>query len=290
MHYRDTNQLVHMAIDGIRSVFQLQSPTPKNDFCRLFVKCDVLKHLANALLCTIKSPSAQEYADKTADIFLLFSHGDAVVKKHMADPSSGGVLERTCQIAASELEKPANQLTNHLTDCSREIVMFRAMDLLKASSPQLLLKILKTIKQLSMDTNTLAPLQQIGAIPKLINMFGLKGAPLEVSKEIDNQLLGALYNLTRISKERQEQAALAGIIPHLKEFISNNSPLKQFALSSIIELAHVRRARAELWKNQGAEYYLQLLKEEYWKVNALDSLSVWYVCKHESLLASLLTH
>jgi hypothetical protein len=70
-----------------------QSPTPKNDFCRLFVKCDVLKHLANALLCTTKNPSAHEYADRTADIFLLFAHGDTVVKKHMADPSSGGVLE-----------------------------------------------------------------------------------------------------------------------------------------------------------------------------------------------------
>jgi hypothetical protein len=100
-----------------------------------------------------------------------------------------------------------------------------------------------------------------------------------VVQEMDNQLLGALYNLTRISKARQEQAALAGIIPHLKEFINNNSPLKQFALSCIIDLAHVHNAHAQLWENQGVEFYLRLLKEEYWKVNALDSLSVWYVLR-----------
>ena len=92
-------------------------------------------------------------------------------------------------------------------------------------------------------------------------------------------MLGALYNLTRISKERQEQAALAGVIPRLKFFINNNSPLKQFALSMIIDLAHCRRARPELWKNDGVDFYLKLLREEYWNVNALESLSTWYVVR-----------
>eukprot|EP01094_Clydonella_sp_ATCC50884_P002136 TRINITY_DN11643_c0_g1_i1.p1 TRINITY_DN11643_c0_g1~~TRINITY_DN11643_c0_g1_i1.p1 ORF type:complete len:1085 (-),score=383.55 TRINITY_DN11643_c0_g1_i1:312-3566(-) len=246
-NYRENRELVHVAIDGIMSVFHLQSPTPKNDFCRLFVKCDVLKALAHALLSTIKNSNAREYSSKVVEIFLLFSHGDAVVKRHIADSSSGGVLE----------------------------LVFRAMDLMRMSLPSLLLNMLKCVKQLSMDTNTLASLQSASAIPKLIGLFNQKSSGTELQKEMDNQILGALYNLTRISKERQEQAALAGIIPHLQNFIANNSPLKQFALSMVIDLAHCRRARKELWKNNGIEFYLKLLREEYWNVNALDSISTW---------------
>ena len=49
--------------------------------------------------------------------------------------------------------------------------MFQAMELLKPFAPQFLIILLKSIKQLSMHTNTLSPLQLVGAIPKLIGYF-----------------------------------------------------------------------------------------------------------------------
>ena len=61
-------------------------------------------------------------------------------------------------------------------------VVFRAMDLMKIGLPALLLNMLKCIKQVSMDTNTLAPLQRAGAIPKLINLFTTKQTSTEVQK------------------------------------------------------------------------------------------------------------
>lgn len=42
-------EMVHMAIDGMWQVFDLQGSTSKNDFCRLFAKSGVLVRLVNTL-------------------------------------------------------------------------------------------------------------------------------------------------------------------------------------------------------------------------------------------------
>lgn len=41
--------MVHMAIDGMWQVFDLQGSMSKNDFCRIFAKSGVLLRLVNAL-------------------------------------------------------------------------------------------------------------------------------------------------------------------------------------------------------------------------------------------------
>lgn len=56
-----------------------------------------------------------------------------------------------------------------------------------------------------------------------------------------NQVLSALHNLCKINKRRQEQAAESGIIPHLMHFIVTNSPLKQYALPLLCDMAHASR-------------------------------------------------
>ncbi len=45
----ECREMVHMAIDGMWQVFEMQSPTPKNDFCRIFAKSGVLVRLVNTL-------------------------------------------------------------------------------------------------------------------------------------------------------------------------------------------------------------------------------------------------
>lgn len=100
--------------------------------------------------------------------------------------------------------------------------------------------------------------------------------------DMHNQLLNTLYNMCKIDRDRQLEAAEAGIIPHMQYFITTNSPLKQFALPIICDMAHCKpvprshpQARPELWRNDGINFYLALLKQSYWQVNALDGLSVW---------------
>ena len=91
-----------------------------------------------------------------------------------------------------------------------------------------------------------------------------------------NQLVTTLYHLTRIDRSRQEEAARAGIIPHLQDIINKNSPLKQFALEIILDLGKIPAGRVELYQHNGVVYYLELLTSyANWRVNTLDVLSLW---------------
>jgi len=79
-----------------------------------------------------------------------------------------------------------------------------------------------------------------------------------------------------LNRRRQEEAARAGLVPHLQEFINTNSPLKQFALPIICEFAHANnQAREILWQSDGVDFFMSLLYQEYWQVKALEALYVW---------------
>lgn len=89
------------------------------------------------------------------------------------------------------------------------------------------------------------------------------------------KVLNALFNLCKINKRRQEQAAENGIIPHLMRFIESDSPLKQYALPLLCDMAHAsRNSREQLRAHGGLDVYLSLLEDEVWSVTALDSIAV----------------
>jgi hypothetical protein len=88
--------------------------------------------------------------------------------------------------------------------------------------------------------------------------------------------LTTLFNLCRINKARQEEAAQAGLIPHLQQIAESSSPLKQFALPILCDMAHAGRAcRNSLWHNDCLPVYLRLFKDPHWQVNAMDAVLVW---------------
>lgn len=90
-----------------------------------------------------------------------------------------------------------------------------------------------------------------------------------------SKVLNALFNLCKINKRRQEQAAENGIIPHLMQFIESDSPLKQYALPLLCDMAHAsRNSREQLRAHGGLDVYLGLLEDEVWSVTALDSIAV----------------
>lgn len=89
------------------------------------------------------------------------------------------------------------------------------------------------------------------------------------------KVLKALFNLCKINKRRQEHAADNGIIPHLMQFIVSDSPLKQYALPLLCDMAHAsRNSREQIRVHGGLDVYLSLLEDEFWSVTALDSLAV----------------
>lgn len=195
--------------------------------------------LLSHMVSTLNADVAKEYLEKVADLLLEFAQADTTVKSYMCSQS---LLSRLFQ-------------------------MFNRIE------PPILLKILKCINHLSTDPNCLENLQRADAIKYLIPNLELKEGPL--ISQMHHEVLNSLFNLCKINKRRQEQAAENGIIPHLLRFIMSDSPLKQYALPLLCDMAHAsRNSREQLRAHGGLDVYLSLLDDELWSVTALDSIAV----------------
>ncbi|GMN47979.1 hypothetical protein TIFTF001_017153 [Ficus carica] len=195
--------------------------------------------LLSHMVSTLNADVARDYLDKVADLLLEFAQADTTVKSYMCSQS---LLSRLFQ-------------------------MFNRVE------PPILLKILKCINHLSTDPNCLENLQRADAIKYLIPNLELKEGSLV--SQIHHEVLNALFNLCKINKRRQEQAAENGIIPHLMQFIESDSLLKLFALPLLCDMAHAsRNSREQLRAHGGLDVYLSLLEDELWSVTALDSIAV----------------
>jgi hypothetical protein len=134
---------------------------------------------------------------------------------------------------------------------------------------------LKFIKNLSMLDRTHDVLQNSNAIEVLTDLLSSSiNSPLFL--DISNQILNTMYNLCRLSKLRQEEAALNHIIPILQKIVKTERPLKEFALPILCDMAHSGKVgRKQLWQNKGLQFYISLLADKYWQVTALDAIFIW---------------
>ncbi|KAL8695313.1 MAG: hypothetical protein Q9218_000212 [Villophora microphyllina] len=243
--YEEERDLVLIGVNGVWSVFELQGPTPKNDFCRILSRNSVLDPLSLVLSRVLgeEGELAELCEGRIANIFFLFSQAENHVKEIIAD--------RT--------------------------VLHRVLKELKRMSANHLITMLKFIKNLSMLSTTLDTLQNSNAIDVLAELLrtNLKEPQF---REISNQVLNTIYNLCRLNTSRQEDAALNGIIPVLLHIVKTERPLKEFAYPILCDMAHSgKQGRRELWRNKGLSFYISLLDDPYWQVTALDAIFVWYV-------------
>ncbi|KAI9142655.1 hypothetical protein BKA69DRAFT_1065643 [Paraphysoderma sedebokerense] len=281
--YEEGKELVWCAIDCVVSVFELQGSTPKNDFCRLFAKHGLLPLLASSMryVNRDKEDASVEYLPKIVNLFLIFSQGDEYV--------------RGCLCQWSVLK-----------------VLLDELDYLNTLQ---IVVVLKCIKHISMDSSTLETLQKAGTIQKLVGLLDRKTGPYVT--ETYNQILTTLFNLCKLSKERQEIACKAGLIPHLKYIIhsstiptsspsssiattdsssqprkpsSNFLPLRQLALPIFCELVHAKSLRSMLWSENCLEIYCSLLRDTYWMGTALESVCVWLIEETTKVEPILLNH
>jgi hypothetical protein len=180
---------------------------------------------------------------RIVNIFYLFSQAENYVKEVVADKS---VLKRVLK----DLKRmtPAHQIT-----------------------------MLKFIKNLSMLSTTLDSLHGANAIESLIDLLSSSMEKDSAHfREISNQVLNTMYNLCRLSKARQEDAAINGIIPLLQRIMKTTRPPKEFALPILCDMAHSgKRVRKYLWQNKGLQFYVSLLEDQYWQVTALDAIFIW---------------
>ena len=134
---------------------------------------------------------------------------------------------------------------------------------------------LKFIKNLSMLATTLDALQNSNAIEVLTDLLNAS-MKLPHFRDVSNQVLNTMYNLCRLSKDRQEYAAVNGIIPLLMKIMKTDRPPKEFVLPILCDMAHSgSKGRRFLWQNKGLDFYISLLSDQYWQVTALDAIFVW---------------
>ena len=126
-----------------------------------------------------------------------------------------------------------------------------------------------------MLSTTLDALQNSNAIDVLTELLRNNARECHY-RELSNQILNTIYNLCRLNKSRQEDAALNGIIPLLQGIVTDKSPLKEFALPVLCDMAASGKVgRRELWRNKGLSFYITLLSDEFWQVTALDAIFIW---------------
>ncbi|QSZ33113.1 hypothetical protein DSL72_002699 [Monilinia vaccinii-corymbosi] len=243
--YDDARDLVLIGVNGIWNVFELQGPTPKNDFCRIFSRSKILSPLALVLdrVLDEEDELSELIEGRIVNIFYLFSQAENYVKEVVAD----------------------------------HVVLKRVLKDLRRMTPVHQITMLKFIKNLSMLSTTLESLHAANAIELLIDLLSssMKRTPAHF-REISNQVLNTMYNLCRLSKERQEDAAFNGIIPLLQRIMKTKRPPKEFALPILCDMAHSGKVgRKYLWQNKGLQFYVSLLEDQYWQVTALDAIFIW---------------
>lgn len=251
--YNMDKDLVVAGLEGVASVFNLQSPTPKQDFCRMFTREGILGPLSASLFAIIKvKPIDEEVAKNAVDVLLLF-----------------------CQVAQADAHvRNAFATRNVMT------YIVRALNFLPL---HLLVTATKAVKHLATSPQLIDVLQNSNAMETLVSLLG-KTLPSRsqgndkktksYANEICSHIFQTVYSLCRLSKSRQEEAAVAGIIPLLKRVIVTKSQLEQFALPVLCDLANAsERARTQLWQNGGIQLYLGLLDDQYWRVSALDAIT-----------------
>ncbi|RHY20550.1 hypothetical protein DYB25_002103 [Aphanomyces astaci] len=230
----DDDSLHRIALTGISCTFSIQA-IPKNDTCRLFVKLGVLPKLIavyNRLVLAIFKQHTMQLVDelhKICDIFLLFSQGDVVVKEHMCDLV---VLEGLLYSL-----NPGTAIAKHDAYSMATV------------------KILKCIRNMSMEPNTLENLDRAGTIPTLVQVLTDESSP-------------------QIK------------VRHLLGFTDTLSPLKQFVLPIMCDLASASAtAREHLWACDGVTFFLTLLSDKFWQIDAMKAIAAWLVKIENVLLA-----
>ena len=202
-----------------------------------------------------------------------------VLNRVLSEPAENGEqreLAELCEGRIASIFFIFSQAENYVKELVAErTVLHRVLKNLKKMSPAHQITMLKFIKNLSMLSTTLDVLHNSNAIDVLTELLDW-GMNQPHCRELSNQILNTIYNLCRLSKRRQEDAAVDGIIPILIKIVKQERPLKEFALPILCDMAHSSRAtRRELWQNKGLAFYISLLSDPYWQVTALDAIFTW---------------
>ncbi|KAL9653797.1 hypothetical protein ABK040_012858 [Willaertia magna] len=244
--------LIYEIIDHIDKVINLaeeQTRTPKNDFCRLFSKSGLMTHLSLIFLLLLRKyinapsdPKSKKYFEKTIGLLVLFSGMDYVVRAHVSQVES---LKR----------------------------ILEALTLLKNSDGEqhkFKLLLATAIRNLASHL-TVQSFSKAGAIPVLVKLLA------ERDNELSQQIIPALFHLTKLNRATQIIAVQEGIIPEFQYLFENDFVLKGMIVDIMCEMVRLNppSVKKELRKTNCVEFYINILGMSAWRLKALESLSKW---------------
>ena len=132
--------------------------------------------------------------------------------------------------------------------------------------------VLKVIKNLSMDSFNLDPLEKAGCVEKLCKLLSNDNGPH--ANDIKNQSLNALFYLCRINKQRQEFACKYSL-KALMDAANTSSTLKQFALPILSEFPTNKFCKKYINNEATMIQYMNFLDDSNWVVNILEAIVSW---------------
>lgn len=226
------------------------------------------------------------YALRIATLFFTFSRSDAIVAETMVKAEHCVLHVMLTVLQAPELRGQYGGRTTPSNSGKNDVTLSAAsLSAHNASSPSMYKRnasllptyveivdlLLKCLKNLSMEPSALGDLEAAGTLDTLVPL--LSGP---INDRCKNHILPCIFNMCRVNKRRQERVAALGLVPHLKKVITDGTPLRQFALPILFDLAHTSNStRTELSKWNCLPFFLDLLKENYWQAFALNSIAVW---------------
>ena len=245
--YYQNRDLVWHALDAVNTVKSKKS-SHSRDLCRILAKRGLCGHLVLLIdnLATDIQEKAAHYLQEVIAILGFFAKtGDSVVKAYMA---KAPVLEG---LIAS----------------------------LEYLPPPLVAQVCRIFKHLSQEPSVLNMMENVGLVPvlvcqmKLHSVFERGGFDTvnsdEKTQDASSQCLLALSNLCKLSRPRQEQAALAGAIPKLMAFVERAHPLQEFAFVMLCDMACASLAtRKFLWAEDGGAFLVRSLAMKETQVGA----------------------
>nr|XP_019045791.1 STE/STE11/CDC15 protein kinase [Kwoniella bestiolae CBS 10118]OCF24721.1 STE/STE11/CDC15 protein kinase [Kwoniella bestiolae CBS 10118] len=267
--YALNKTLVLSSLEGISSVFDLSSPTPKPDFVRMFVREGILDPLSTALLSILKDDILKHKVEEKED------QGE-VDKEELESAVNRTVatLLLFCQVAQGD-----RRVQDGFANRGVMTRILKACDLLSGKS---LVMAIKAIKHLATSTQLIEVVQNSNGIEILVGILARNMKGSHASETVSN-LFQTIYSMTKLSKSRQEEAASSGIIPLLKKVVQSKSQMSDFALPILCDLANAGKvSRRLLWRYDGLNLYLDLLSHPYWQVSALDAILTWLVMQDET--------
>lgn len=194
--YISNRSLILSALEGIGSVFDLQSPTPRNDFARMFVREGILDPLSTGLLSILRDDELVKLSARTSrekDKEGSERTTATMTSSEIEEPNAQraiNVLLLFCQVA--QADQRVREAFASRTIVIRELTMAPLLDvahfsgLLKACDllpRKLLVVAVKAIKHLSTSPQLIEVLQNSNALEVLVGLLGkmMKGAHGNVS-------------------------------------------------------------------------------------------------------------